>query len=393
MGLVRRFKGFYGESGYFTVSLLVFILSFLVLPTSKMVNNVYYIFLAIPALGLIVFGRGRSVKISTGLALWGGLFSCLMLVGVFSADLKWLKYVLYVTVFVVLVSQFVDPRPFRTPQFARGLFWVVGAYVLISAIVYWVVGRYAPGERVLWLPGRMTGPIYTSMWLACCFTLALPVWVEQRRWVELSFAILLAVFCMAYVLQSRSGLLGMAALGGLVAVWLILRQARFIFWLGLVALLGCLLVYWAVLEIPEVARLFARADAGRFELWRIFLAEWEACGLWLGCGTSPNIDVVLSSGMPIQHPHNIFLALGIYGGFFSLFIFVLLMVVVLQEAWGRRDPWGGYLLLALIMLNFDGDRFVDNPNELWLLVLLPAALIINFRYEEVSGGSVPENSA
>jgi len=72
MGLVRRFKGFYGESGYFTVSLLVFILSFLVLPTSKMVNNVYYIFLAIPALGLIVFGRGRSVKISTGLALWGG---------------------------------------------------------------------------------------------------------------------------------------------------------------------------------------------------------------------------------------------------------------------------------------------------------------------------------
>ena len=97
--------------------------------------------------------------------------------------------------------------------------------------------------------------------------------------------------------------------------------------------------------------------------------------------------------MPIQHPHNIFLALGIYGGFFSLFIFVLLMVVVLQEAWRRRDPWGGYLLLALIMLNFDGDRFVDNPNELWLLVLLPAALIINFRYEEVSGGSVPENSA
>lgn len=379
MDFLWRLKGFYRRFGYFTVALLLFVISFLILPTSKMVNNVYYVLLAVPVLVFMIFNRGRDVELSVGFWLWGALFFCLALAGILSVNGQWLKYVLYAAVFVVLVSQLVDPRPFRTPQFARGLFWFLGSYVIGSALVYWFIGRYTPGERILLLPARMTGPIYTSMWLACCFTLALPVWVQQRRWAELSVAILLALFCMAYVLQSRSGLFGMAALGGLVAVWLVLRQVRYILWLGLVVLMGGLLVYWAVLGVPEIARLFARADAGRFELWGIFFSEWEKCGLWLGCGVSPDIDVVLSSGLAIQHPHNIFLALGLYSGLFSLLVFILLMVVILWEALRRRDPWGGYLLLALIMLNFDGDKFVDNPNELWLLVLLPAALIINRR--------------
>lgn len=379
MGFECCLKGVYGRSSYFTVALLLFIVSFLILPTSKMVNNVYYVFLAVPALGYIVVSRGRGVEFSLGFSLWLCVFFCLALAGIWSGDGRWLKYILYTVLFVVLVSQFVDPRPFRTSFFARGLFWVLGGYVLGSAIVYWVIGRYAPGERVLWLPSRMTGPIYTSMWLACCFTLALPVWVEQRRWFELFAALLLAVFCMAYVLQSRSGLLGMVALGGLVAVGLVLRRVRHVLWLGLAASLGALLVYWATLEIPEVARLFARADSGRFELWGVFFSEWVKCGVWLGCGVNPNIDVVLSSGLSIQHPHNIFLALGLYSGLFSLLVFLLTMVVILRQALKGRDPWGGYLLLALIMLNFDGDRFIDNPNELWLLVLLPAALIINKR--------------
>ncbi|HAW39314.1 O-antigen ligase family protein [Pseudomonas stutzeri] len=379
MSFICYLKKFYERSGYFTVALLVFVASFLILPTSKMVNNVYYVLLATPALGFLIFSRGRGVELSLGLCLWGGVFFCLTVAGMLSADVRWLKYVLYAAVFMTLVSQFVDPRPFRAPQFARGLFWVLCGYILGSAIFYWVVGRYVPGERVLWLPARMTGPIYTSMWLACCFTLALPVWVEQRRWFELFAALLLAVFCMAYVLQSRSGLLGMVALGGLVAVGLVLRRVRHVLWLGLAASLGALLVYWATLEIPEVARLFARADSGRFELWGVFFSEWVKCGVWLGCGVNPNIDVVLSSGLSIQHPHNIFLALGLYSGLFSLLVFLLTMVVILRQALKGRDPWGGYLLLALIMLNFDGDRFIDNPNELWLLVLLPAALIINKR--------------
>jgi len=377
--VVQRLKGLEGRFGYFTPALLLFIVSFLLLPTSKMVNNVYYVLLALPALGVLLLRRGRGIQQSVALWLWVALCAWFVVVGALSADGQYFKHVLYMVLFVLVVSQLVDPEPLRMPLFSRGLFWILGVYVLGSAVVYWLTGRYAFGERVLWLPGRMTGPIYTSMWLACCFALALPTWLSQRRWLELSAAALLAVFCMAYVLQSRSGLIGMLLIGGLVGGWLALHRARYLLWLGFVCALLAMLTLFVTREVPEVASLFARADAGRFELWRILAGEWLECGLWLGCGMQHSTEATIGGGAPIQHPHNIYLALGLYSGLVSLLLFLALVVVVLQRAWQQRDPWGLYLFTALVVLNFDGSKLVGNPDELWLLVLLPMALIINQR--------------
>ncbi|NCT80409.1 O-antigen ligase family protein [Pseudomonas stutzeri] len=379
MTVVQRLKGLEGRFGYFTPALVLFIVSFLLLPTSKMVNNVYYVLLALPALGVLLLRRGRGIQLSTALWLWAALCAWFVVVGALSADGQYFKHVLYMMLFVLVVSQLVDPEPLRMPLFSRGLFWILGVYVLGSAVVYWLTGRYALGERVLWLPGRMTGPIYTSMWLACCFALALPTWLSQRRWLELSAAALLAVFCMAYVLQSRSGLVGMLAVGGLAAGWLALHRARYLLWLGVASVLLVILTLFVMREVPEVASLFARADAGRFELWRILAGEWLDCGLWLGCGMQHVTEATILGGAPIQHPHNIYMALGLYSGLVSLLIFLALIVVVLQRAWRGRDPWGLYLFTALVVLNFDGSKLVGNPDELWLLVLLPMALIINQR--------------
>lgn len=379
MTVVQRLKGLEGRFGYFTPALVLFIVSFLLLPTSKMVNNVYYVLLALPALGVLLLRRGRGIQLSTALWLWAALCAWFVVVGALSADGQYFKHVLYMVLFVLVVSQLVDPEPLRMPLFSRGLFWILGVYVLGSAVVYWLTGRYALGERVLWLPGRMTGPIYTSMWLACCFALALPTWLSQRRWLELSAAALLAVFCMAYVLQSRSGLVGMLAVGGLAAGWLALHRARYLLWLGVASVLLVILTLFVMREVPEVASLFARADAGRFELWRILAGEWLDCGLWLGCGMQHVTEATILGGAPIQHPHNIYMALGLYSGLVSLLIFLALIVVVLQRAWRGRDPWGLYLFTALVVLNFDGSKLVGNPDELWLLVLLPMALIINQR--------------
>jgi len=379
VNVVQRLKGLEGRFGYFTPALLLFIVSFLLLPTSKMVNNVYYVLLALPALGVLLLRRGRGIQQSVALWLWVALCAWFVVVGALSADGQYFKHVLYMVLFVLVVSQLVDPEPLRMPLFSRGLFWILGVYVLGSAVVYWLTGRYAFGERVLWLPGRMTGPIYTSMWLACCFALALPTWLSQRRWLELSAAALLAVFCMAYVLQSRSGLIGMLLIGGLVGGWLALHRARYLLWLGFVCALLAMLTLFVTREVPEVASLFARADAGRFELRRILAGAWFECGLWLGCGMQYTTEATILGGAPIQHPHNIYMALGLYSGLVSLLIFLALVVVVLQRAWQQRDPWGLYLFTALVVLNFDGSKLVGNPDELWLLILLPMALIINQR--------------
>ena len=136
------------------------------------------------------------------------------------------------------------------PLFSRGLFWILGVYVLGSAVVYWLTGRYAFGERVLWLPGRMTGPIYTSMWLACCFALALPTWLSQRRWLELFRR--RAAGCVLHGLCAAEPLGALAWLiGGLVGGWLALHRARYLLWLGFVCALLAMLTLLSRARCPR----------------------------------------------------------------------------------------------------------------------------------------------
>lgn len=80
--------------------------------------------------------------------------------------------------------------------------------------------------------------------------------------------------------------------------------------------------------------------------------------------------------MPIQHPHNIFVSLGLYTGAASLVMFLVVMAMTLWNALRNGDAWGLYLACALLMLNFDGGQLVGNPDELWVLVLLPATMVL-----------------
>lgn len=380
------------RSAYFAISLLIFIASFLLLPSAKAVNNVYYATLGLPGLCVLLWHGRKLLRPSADLVLWGMLLGWFVMVGIWSADAQHYKHILYVALFILVTSRLADPVPFRAPLFARGMFWVLAAYVTGSALFYWSSGHYQIGERVLWLPARMTGPIYTSLWLACCFALALPVWVRQRRRLEAVAALVLVVFCMGFILQSRSGLVALAVLLMLAGI-LFRASGRTLLVGGIVMVMICLVTLLATREIPEVASLFSRADAGRLQLWSIMSNEWMNCGLWTGCGVEHRTDQLLSTGEAINHPHSIFLSLGVFAGLPALLVFLALMGMVLRRAWRQRDPWGLYLLSALIGLNFDGSKLVGNPDELWLLVLLPAGLICNTAGSGVEVTPEPARSA
>jgi hypothetical protein len=122
--------------------------------------------------------------------------------------------------------------------------------------------------------------------------------------------------------------------------------------------------------------LWTRGDSYRIELFHIMVGEWQNCGWMLGCGVNFHTDQLLDGWMPIQHPHNIFVALGLYSGAVALLLFIALMAATLWQAWRLRDAWGMYLACALVMLNFDGSLLIGNPDELWPLVLLPGAMIL-----------------
>ncbi|SFA61498.1 O-antigen ligase [Metapseudomonas otitidis] len=365
-------------SGYLTLALIAFVAAFLLLPTAKMVNNLYYAALALPTFAGLWVLRDRLPPLGWPVACWALLLIWSLAVGVSDGGGQYVKHVLYVALFLVAASRLVSPDFFRSELFARGLFWVLILYVTGSAIVYWITGRYAVGERVIWLPSRMSGPIYTSMWISCCFALAMPYWVTGRRWLEMGAALALALFCVSFVLQSRTGLVGLSLVMGLALLWAVRSGGRLLISLVglLVAVVGVGVTVWWL--YPEYhALILERGDSGRLDLWRIMMDEWNNCGILRGCGVEFHTAVTINNGTPIQHPHNIFIAFGVYNGLPALLLFLAISLLALAKAWKFRDPWGLYLCSALACLNFDGSQLIGNPDELWVLILLPLALLEN----------------
>lgn len=360
------------------MALLLFIGGFVILPTAKMVNNVYYAFMLLPAC-LVLFSKwGHSPVATPEIGFWSALLAWSIFVGVQSGEpVHHIKDVLYVACFVFVTSHYVSAALFRTSVFARIQFWGIALYIIGATLFYWMSGKYAVGQKVLWLPSRLDGPNFTSMCVAASFALALATWVRERRFMELVSGSAGALFITAYALQSRSGVVGLAFAGIIYCIHLATRSKRYARIVGLGLAGAVVIVIAAAALVPEVGALFARKDAFRFEIWHAIIADWNRCGLWLGCGLDFHSSVILSSGGPIFHPHNMFLAWGVYSGLIALLLFCGLMGLTLRRAWLSRDAWGLYLATALFCLNFDGSKLIGNPDELWLLVLLPAALIIN----------------
>ncbi len=361
---------------YFSTLLCVFLLSYVVGWSSKWTNNIFYAFIALPGLVFLIAGHGRKL-LKEPLA-WGWLVFILwfFVPGVLAGKGQFYKHITYTLLFIFVVAALTAPAFFRSPQFIRSQFWILCLYIYASSIYSWSTGEFEFGSRVDLLPARLQNVIYASIWLFCALALALPLWVKSKRWVEAAAAILLSVVAVTFVLQTRTALVGGALLFGLWVLYGLYLKPKAV---GAAVVLGAVVlaaVVWGIHNEAWYQSLWTRGDSYRTELFHVMVGEWQNCGWTLGCGVDFHSSQLLGGWMPIQHPHNIFVALGLYTGAPALLIFVGLMAATLAYAWRLRDAWGMYLACALVMLNFDGSLLIGNPDELWPLVLLPAALIL-----------------
>lgn len=366
--------------------MFVFWCSFLLLPSTKAVNNLYYAFMALPALVLIVRGKAPRPHATFLVGLWAALFVWLLLTVFFVQGSQFLRHLLYTLLFCLIVLLWVDQRKFEEISLFRAFFWSLIFYVGVSALYLWATDRMAVGVRVTDLPARMSGPVLTSMLIVSCFALLTPSWLTKRSWTEMIAAVIAVMFCVGFVLQSRSGLVGLGAVLSVAGGVLFWKSN----WLGRGVLIAIITVavlggLWAYEYIDVAERLVARADAGRFELWQAYWNEWHDCGLLLGCGADFTSGIYITNGLLIHHPHNVFFAMGFYHGLPALLLFCLVLLVTVWQAWKQKNPWGCYLAVALLMLNFDGNRVVRSPNEVWLLILLPAMLIAAKHNSAIAG--------
>lgn len=361
---------------YFSAALCVFLLSFVLGSSSKWTNNIFYALIALPGVVFLLKGHGLKL-LKEPLAIGWLLFIAWFLVpAVIAGGSQFYKHIVYTLLFVLVVAALTEPALFRSQQFVRAQFWILCFYVYLCAIYSWSTGQFAVGSRVALLPGRLENVIYTSIWLFCALALALPTWARDKRWVEGTLAVVLSVFAVTFVLQTRTALVGAAFLFGLWTLYGLYRQPR----ITLLALLAGAVAGGIVLAVVYhqtwFQGLWTRGDSYRSELFHIMVGEWRNCGWLLGCGKGFHTTQLLGGVMPIMHPHNIFVSLGLYTGLPALVLFVLVMGATLLYAWRLRDAWGVFLALSLVMLNFDGSLIIGNPDELWPLVLLPAAMIL-----------------
>ena len=363
-------------STYFSVMLSLFLLSFVVGWSSKSTNNVFYGLIALPGLFFLFKGHGNKVLKEPLAWLWLVFMLWFAVSATVFGAMEFYKPIVYVVSFVLIVASLVSPDFFRSKEFIRAQFWILILYIYLSAIYSWSTGQFPFGSRVALLPARLINVIYASIWLFCALALALPYWVKAKRWVEAAAAVLLSVVAVTFVLQTRTALVGAAFLFGIWVLYGLYLRPKVV---GSILLVGALilgLVVWGVHNEAWYISLWSRGDSYRGEIFKVMVGEWRNCGWTLGCGVDFYTEQLLDGFKPIQHPHNIFVALGVYTGAPALLLFVVLMLTSLFAAWRLRDAWGMFLACALVMLNFDGSILVHSPDELWPLVLMPAALIL-----------------
>ncbi|MCQ2994978.1 O-antigen ligase domain-containing protein [Pseudomonas syringae] len=362
-------------AAYFSGTLVLFLLSFIFWDSAKFTNNLFYALIALPGLVFLIINRGAGLFADRLGWLWLAFILCFLVPAVYAEDFQFYKHIAYVALFVFVLAGLVNVDFFNSGLFARSQFWVVLLYILLSGIYGWMTGKFQIGHRVDILPARMDNVIYASIWLFCALGLVLPVLQKQRRWVEAAAAVVLSLFIVSFVVQTRTALVGAAFLGGLWALHAMRHHQK----QGLLAVIGLALLaslfMWLVKDEAWAKLLLERGDSHRTELLQIMLGEWANCGWLKGCGIDFHTTQTLTGGMPIQHPHNIFVAMGLYTGAVSLLLFVAVMALTLWYAWRMRSAWGVFLASALVMLNFDGSKLIGNPDELWVLVLFPAVMV------------------
>lgn len=357
-----------GLQVYLTVAMLAFFLAFYFPLSSKVVNNFYYVGIALPCL-FLVFSTPRALAgLLRGFAWFFILLLALVVVN--AAEVADLKKWLYLFMFF-MACVFLDHSRWGV-RLCFTLFALFSCSVFLFVLSDWSWIWWQSGQLIRYgmLFGERINPVYSSLLISSSLIFLwlfyVEDWLRQRSKIACAagfFVTMALVLLCSTIFQSRTTLLALAVFLGGYALY----RRMILAVLLLVVLLAVLAVASGFSEL-----LLRRGFSYRLDIW---LDAWvrlnEVCGIWWGCG----VDDYRFLGK-FYHAHSGYMALLYRNGLVGFFIFVSLAVLLLWRCGLARSRW---LLLALFgwgSLVTTTNGMLTTPQPLWIYCWLPTFMAL-----------------
>lgn len=368
------------------VTLGIFLAGFLLLPSSKTLNNVYYALVLAPALFLL---RGADWRWLAGSNMWRLamlLLTYLTLSGLWSDGFTvddWLheaKSLPYLAVYLAVLVCVCVRRPVAWERLLRAVVLAAVAGTLISAALHY---RTFPWTARLEFRSAVYNANEAATLAGGCLMLVLfhLLPAARGRWWQAGWLLAALVLATGIVLTgSRTPLAAAVVCAGL---GLVLRgQWRL---LGLLAAAGALAIGLMLVNGGHGWQAVERGDSYRLAIWQQFAARL-AQRPWLGEGVLTDDTTQIAALDPaappltMNHPHSVYLATALYGGLPALALLLALVAAALRQgvgaARGGEPAWLLVLLVGLLCMLTDGDHVLHAPRGIWFYFWLPVGVLM-----------------
>ena len=358
-----------------TLGLLLTIVSSSFMPiSSKLGNNIFYLFVLLPFLVSLVTKERSNYQLGA-LSPWFFGFIAVMSVLAFRHEpLKAIKYAIYLICFWSVISSLVARQIINTDKFAL---WMMGLSIVFSVtllFIHFVINADPISIRPnFWETFRFGNPIHVCM-LLVCFTVVGVMSLPKRLQPVLGSIIILSILIIQSLFQTRSGIAGLLGAGAYLLLVITSKRIN-IGKTGLITMLVVLIGVTLIYKLNFFDVLMARGESYRLELYRIVWSEYLGCNLISGCGYGHDFNSTLSDGQPIAHPHSIYSSLLVYLGPLSLIALLALQLRAFFANWKIMSPWFYGVAASSAFFLLDGKNILENLNITWICLVLPLAII------------------
>jgi len=357
----------------------------------KLFQQLFYVFLALPALILALNDR----SLLTALLRSPVFIAFLCFATYFSISISWsgtdestlslLKRPLYVLGLFFGCAGVAIHRPARFKAVIQlsAVIAVIAAAVQISIFVISDHGSRLPGY------GALYNPLLTSHVFGFFLVLWIAYWIQSKQFILPSALIAVAVIGgLILATGSRTPLLALTA----TILWLaLLGGRRGAYACGILILTGAVIVMlW-----PEIVT--QRGLSYRPQIW----AEGARQALespMLGHGFDHPLSIIIKGlDTSFREPHNITLSVFYHGGALGLIFWTALFLSALAVSWMKRKEPLVFALSATIVYGLaasmtEGGSFLPRPKEHWYLLWIPFALLTAATLKKRSSMSAQRNA-